>query len=693
MKSIKSKVTILIVLCSVISVMLCGTLSSSKSLDVSNEDAEKIMEQTCKSNAQDLDLTLSKIEQSVDTLANITTASIEDFSRFKKDDAYVTEITKALEPIALQFAKETEGALTYYIRYNPEFTEPTSGIFATKNTEDEPFEQLTPTDFSSYDPSDLEHVGWYYTPVNNGKPTWMDPYLNSNINVYMISYVVPIFIDGESVGIVGMDIDFSKLQTQIDAITAYDTGYAFLVNADNQIMHHKSLEYGTALKDASSKLDEALVNNDNQYKEISYTYNGEKMSGFYCVLQNGMKLVITVPNAELIANTTSIIKISLIAELVSILLSIVVGMLLSSKMVRPIKTMTRIIQKQGDLDLKKDAQMDSLVKMKDETGDMARAVNVMNEKLRAMVKLLEDTGTSVLNNSKFLGTSSKAVGEMCGDNSATTQELAATMEEAASSTERVNENVGMITSHAKVIMDLSQKGESESKEILIRANNLSTKVQDANENTKKIYEEIAQQKLVAIEKAKSVEQINTLTQNIMEISSQTNLLALNASIEAARAGEAGKGFAVVAEEIGNLAIQTRDSVQNIETIIGEVNEAVNNLAICLNTSMDFLESTVMEDYGEFLNVSEQYAKDATNFESGMREIAESVEKLDQAIDHIAVSMEDIGKMTNEAANGISLVAEKTVEIVEKMTAEDNLVKGNTEYAGQLSDIVGRFSVD
>ena len=693
MKSIKSKVTILIVLCSVISVMLCGTLSSSKSLDVSNEDAEKIMEQTCKSNAQDLDLTLSKIEQSVDTLANITTASIEDFSRFKKDDAYVTEITKALEPIALQFAKETEGALTYYIRYNPEFTEPTSGIFATKNTEDEPFEQLTPTDFSSYDPTDLEHVGWYYTPVNNGKPTWMDPYLNSNINVYMISYVVPIFIDGESVGIVGMDIDFSKLQTQIDAITAYDTGYAFLVNADNQIMHHKSLEYGTALKDASSKLDEALVNNDNQYKEISYTYNGEKMSGFYCVLQNGMKLVITVPNAELIANTTSIIKISLIAELVSILLSIVVGMLLSSKMVRPIKTMTRIIQKQGDLDLKKDAQMDNLVKMKDETGDMARAVNVMNEKLRAMVKLLEDTGTSVLNNSELLGASSKAVGAMCGDNSATTQELAATMEEAASSAERVNENVGMITSHAKVIMDLSQKGEAESKEILIRANNLSAKVQDANENTKKIYEEIAKQKMVATEKAKSVEQINTLTQNIMEISSQTNLLALNASIEAARAGEAGKGFAVVAEEIGNLAIQTRDSVQNIETIINEVNEAVNNLAICLNTSMDFLENTVMEDYGEFLNVSAQYANDATNFESGMREIAESVEQLDQAIDHIAVSMEDIGKMTNEAANGVSLVAEKTVEIVEKMTDEDNLVKGNTEYAGQLSNIVGRFSID
>ena len=101
----------------------------------------------------------------------------------------------------------------------------------------------------------------------------------------------------------------------------------------------------------------------------------------------------------------------------------------------------------------------------------------------------------------------------------------------------------------------------------------------------------------------------------------------------------------------------------------------------------------MGDYGEFLNVSEQYAEDAKNFEQGMQQIAGSVEELNQVIDQIAVSMEDIGRVTNEAADGVSLVAGKTTEIVQKMADEESLVQGNSEYAGQLTDIVGKFTID
>ena len=68
----------------------------------------------------------------------------------------------------------------------------------------------------------------------------------------------------------------------------------------------------------------------------------------------------------------------------------------------------------------------------------------------------------------------------------------------------------------------------------------------------------------AIEDSKSVERVNELTGEILNISSQTNLLALNASIEAARAGEAGKGFAVVADEIRQLADSSRDTANNIQ---------------------------------------------------------------------------------------------------------------------------------
>ena len=93
-----------------------------------------------------------------------------------------------------------------------------------------------------YDPSDVEHVGWYYIPVQNGKETWMEPYLNSNIGVYMISYVIPIEVDGESIGIIGMDIDFSEFTDTIDSLSIFDSGYGFLVNESGKVTKILRLE-------------------------------------------------------------------------------------------------------------------------------------------------------------------------------------------------------------------------------------------------------------------------------------------------------------------------------------------------------------------------------------------------------------------------------------------------------------------
>ena len=109
-----------------------------------------------------------------------------------------------------------------------------------------------------YDPSDTAHVGWYYIPVQNGTATWMDPYLNANIDVYMISYVVPIFVDGVSVGIVGMDIDFGSIENLTGSVKIYDTGSAFLVNSGNQVVYHDEVAFGTAIADIEGSSLSAL---------------------------------------------------------------------------------------------------------------------------------------------------------------------------------------------------------------------------------------------------------------------------------------------------------------------------------------------------------------------------------------------------------------------------------------------------
>lgn len=697
MNTLKTKVVILVVICTVISTAICGGLSLLGTINISNQDAQKIMSVQCENSSQDINNTLNCIEQSVDTLAALAEQSLTDMDEFRTNEQYVEDYTKALEPIALEFAKNTEGALTYYIRYNPEFTEPTSGIFATRDSDDAEFEQLTPTDFSIYDPSDVAHVGWYYIPVQNGEATWMDPYLNSNINVYMISYVVPIYVDGVSVGIVGMDIDFSNIEDIAEGISLYQSGGAFIVNSSNQIVYHKELEFGTDLSAANNgelaSLDADLNDSSKVGTELNYRWKGKKNVGCYQSLVNGMKLIMFAPEDEIRASSNNIMWMMVLAEAIAIIFSAVVGFFLSNGIVSPIKQVTEIIKQIAELNLKRDERIYKLSKMKDETGAMSRAVQEMNERLLDMVEKLEETGIIVLENAEQLKGSSNGVSEMCSDNSATTQELAAAMEESAATVANITQNIATVNEDAKGIMTLSRNGEEDSQKILERAKSLSNTTLEATERTKSMYEQVRQETEIAIEKSKAVDRINELTHTIMEISSQTNLLALNASIEAARAGESGRGFAVVADEIGNLASQTQNTVNDINVIIQEVYEAVNSMSACLNSSTEFLESTVLADYNEFMQVSEQYAADAGNFESSMKEIGEEIRELGTAIGEITEAIEGISKMTEESAEGITFIAEKTSEIVEKMADEENLVLVNQEKAQMLEELVERFTIE
>lgn len=697
MNTLKTKVVGLVVICSIVSIVVCGGLSLLETSRISNQNAERIMSMQCKNSSQEINTTLSQVAQSVDTLAEIAVQSLTDFNKFRTDADYVEEYTRTLEPVALEFANNTEGALTYYIRYNPEFTEPTSGIFATRESADSAFEQLTPTDFSMYDPSDLEHVGWYYIPVQNEGATWMNPYLNSNINVYMISYVVPIYMDGVSVGIVGMDIDFTNMEAIVGNTTVYDTGAACLLNSDNQIVYHNEIEFGTALSDINeggglTPLMEGLEDDSKAGTGIEYSRGGIKKAGYYEELENGMKLILTAPKSELRSEANRMIKVIIISGLIAVIFSAVVGFFLSAGIASPIKQMTDIIRKIAELNLIRDERIDRLSRMKDETGAMSRAVQEMNDRLLYMVQELEETGFVVLENAEQLKNKSEDVSAMCSDNSATTQELAAAMEESSATAENITQNIGTVNENAREIMFLSQNGEADSQRILERAQSLSNTTQQATERTRSMYERVRQETETAIEKSKAVDRINELTHTIMEISSQTNLLALNASIEAARAGESGKGFAVVADEIGNLANQTQSTINDIDTIIKEVYEAVGSMTACLNSTTEFLEATVLNDYNKFMQVSEQYAEDAGNYESSMKEISEAVRVLGSAIEEITEAVEGISKMAEESASGISVIAEKTATIVQKMEDEESLVLTNQEKAKQLGDIVGSFTV-
>ena len=188
MKTIRVKIILGIILCSLLTALIVGILSIRTTMKISEADSTRSMINQSEAVSNELDSTILRVEQSVNILADIVKSGISE-RRFFSDKNYADAYTYEVMDQVFRFSEHTDGAITSYIRYNPEYSNPTSGCFLTRDNLTDPFQAVTPTDFSMYDPSDLEHVGWYYIPVQNGAPIWMDPYLNSNINVYMISHL------------------------------------------------------------------------------------------------------------------------------------------------------------------------------------------------------------------------------------------------------------------------------------------------------------------------------------------------------------------------------------------------------------------------------------------------------------------------------------------------------------------------
>lgn len=632
----------------------------------------------------------------MDTLSEVAMSNF-DYDSFRQSKDYADTYTETVQQAVLDFANHTNGAVTAYLRYNPNYSNPTSGVFAQRQSVDSELQCLTPTDFSMYNESDVEHVGWYYLPVQAKEAIWMSPYMNENINIYMISYVVPLFAeDGTSIGIVGMDIDFSQITDLVDETKVYQSGYAFLTDASAAVMYHKNADEGTKLSDLDSSLSKSadfIGDDGNQGKTMDYSYkNVNKKFAFYN-LDNGMKLVLSAPVSEIYAEAYGLAKLIIIAMVVAFVLSAVIGVIIGTGMTRPIRQLTAVIEQTAELDFRPTKEGGKLRKQKDEIGNMATKIHIMRKKLREMMGDLQQTQQVLESNAEDLNHLMKQNSAYAEDNSAATQELAAGMEETSANAAHIVENVGIMRESSDNIQRLAEDGEKNSGQIQERAGEMERISTESRHKTDQMYAVMKQKTDAAVEQAKSVQKINALTDNIKQISSQTNLLALNANIEAARAGEAGRGFAVVASEIGDLATQTLDTVSTIDEIVGEVNSSVSNMTECLTTIMEFLEQTVLGDYEHFAQVGEQYHADADTFQQIMQQTKEAVDALEQHIGEISSTVSEINSMVEQSTDGISGIAEKSGSTQNLVTEGYDKLQECTQSVNVIRDFVTQFHLD
>ena len=473
------------------------------------------------------------------------------------------------------------------------------------------------------------------------------------------------------------------------------SAYAYLVDADGTMLYHPTADKigrpveNSVVADVVEQLKAGKVPANDV---VLYDYNGSRKYAAYALTADNRIVVLSADQSDVLGAYNDMYIALFRVALISLIFCMCIGFLVSRAICKPIRKLTEVITQTANLDFRINPAAQKLRKKKDETGIMARAIHNMRKSLRDMVANIEEASEQLTASINRLQEVTGVVDGMCSDNSATTQELAAGMEETAASTETINGHIGSIKSGADEITKLAEEGTSTSDEIMKRAQALQDKTMAASEKTQKMYEDVKDKSDKAIEESKAVEKINELTGTIMSISSQTSLLALNASIEAARAGEAGKGFAVVATEIGSLASQTSQAVTDINSIVQEVNVAVGNMSECLTETTAFLEDTVLQEYNEFKDVSVQYHQDASVFKESMAGVKEAIDSLGQAVNFIVDSVSGINETVHESTIGVTDIAQKTSDMVEKSAESFDTVKECHSSVDKLHEMMDRFTM-
>ena len=492
---------------------------------------------------------------------------------------------------------------------------------------------------------------------------------------------------------VNMDVRIQYILYNV-GIQDMDSSKAYLVDKSGNFLYHDDPDMiGTqmtgnkVIQDVLDQLNSTGVMPTADVKECKVD-GAQKYVAYMCTV-NDWVVYVEADKDDVLSSITSIITSSLIVGGLFILLAVVIGIIVTGKITKPITKLTTVINDISELNMTDEHEIPIT---KDEIGVMGTAVARMKHQLQEIVGDLNGISGKLVSDSNTLYDISENVTEASTNNSATNEELAASMESTSQSTENVTNSVQDMNSSAIEVANKINEGTNLTSSAMDKAQEIHERTRQAREETLKVYDEIKGTSEQAIIQAKEVQKINELANAIQEIADQTTLLSLNASIEAARAGEQGRGFAVVASEIANLASESTTTGANIVTIVAQVNTSVETLTKCLVDALEFLENKVMNDYDAFMESSDEYSSAAKNIEDFMNQANEEVDQLKSAISSITDAMDSINRNINECSIGINDIANKTTEVVE-LTSESFERSNNCKTsASELQDITSRFHI-
>ncbi len=541
--------------------------------------------------------------------------------------------------------------------------------------------QLKTAPLSGYDkPGEGDY---YLMPLKKGDIYLTEPYeyqLGSK-KVLMVSIGAPIKnASGKVVGVAGIDLSTEYYNTINDKVKAYDTGVGKIFTDTGFIVAHPDKAQVNKIDsdfqgDDGKKLLSAINAGQEQIRKTFVpAWKEDAIKAYYPIETVGGKkwgYAIVVKESEVLKDANRMAVVIGGIGLVGLLLAGTLIVFIAGSIAKPLTTTAQYVDHLASGDLRESADA-ALLARGDEVGDIVRSIGNLQTSLKGIiadvVRRSQDSSAKAVQSSENLTSLNGNINEVA----AATEHISAGMEETAATSQQMSSTTSELRDATRFIAEKAQKGSVEVQEISKRAANLKAEAVESKDTAYNTRERIHGRLTKAIDDAKSIEEIRSLSNAILEITSQTNLLALNAAIEAARAGEAGRGFSVVAEEIRKLAENSSGTVKEIQTITGVVIDSVRALSESSEEMITFIDTEVIQDYENLVNIGEQYYKDAGYIDSLIADFSASSQQLLAEIENISSSVHEVSQAANDGATNITAIASQSADIAK--LSEDVLAR-------------------
>ncbi len=379
MRSLRSRITATM-LCVIFVALAFATLLSAIFIRrTESRKSDQLLTMLCETGAMSLDYYFDSVQNSV---LKVTSFAENDLSTIEEfNDEQFEEHLKAVRDYFEIMANKTKGVLTYYYRVDPSVSKTVKGFWYI-DLDGNGFKEHEVTDITLYDVEDTSNLVWFTIPKYEGRAIWLTPYITDNLDVRVISYDAPVYYNGQFIGVIGIEVDYSTMAKEVDAIQLYNNGYAFLGDEEGNLFYHPHIDV-TSLKEGFSI---NIPYKDSDSNLVRYDFEGKEKIAACKPLSNGMCLYVTAPIDETQGDWKGLILNIVLGTVVILIVASLFLMLYTRRITRPLEQLTEAADKayNGDYDFELTYDED------DELGRLTRSFKSLSNNVKVHINDLND---------------------------------------------------------------------------------------------------------------------------------------------------------------------------------------------------------------------------------------------------------------------------------------------------------------